>query len=434
VTRAFPNSGKQTPWFFQGLENFTKTFPRLGILAVLFFQGLESRAADTRTWLPNFEEASAKAKAANRDLFVFVGGSDWSVAARTYKANVILSPQLVPALGGEFLWLEIDHPEMPTEAQKEAAKPNRNFNVTIHNYPGVVLLDSEGRCYLKLEAPKGGVVELAAAVKVARALKARRDSELALADKAMGLERARHLGAALDLLGPNCLQNGKQSHRKLLDELKKLDPNDTLGTQRRLTFNPDQFAEKDLWPLTGKKKFADAHKLVDKELADLRNNLWLRQHLMALKFFVFQQEEKLDEAVKQLQQLIALDRTSDMARQAAAYIANITQPVTLASNVWKPEHLRFYFAEWRLDVTRQITGAGEYAIQFKHTDGDTITVRDVAVMNGSAQVAQADMPKRGDTVTLKVPAFAPGGKVWLKISAKGHGWFGSHGEILVTKK
>ncbi|MCX7007518.1 MAG: hypothetical protein NTY53_09780 [Kiritimatiellaeota bacterium] len=395
--------------------------PRLGILTMLFFQGLESRAADARTWLTNFEEASAKAKAANRDLFVFVGGSDWSAAARAYKVNVIASPQLAPVLGGEFLWLEIDHPELPTDAQKETAKANRNFNVTIHNYPGVVLLDSEGRCYLKLEAPKG---ELAAAVKVARALKARRDAELALADKSTGLERARHLGAALDLLGPTCLQNGKQSHCKQLDELKKLDPSDTLGTQRRLTFNPDQFAEKELWELTNKKKFADAHKLVDKELADPRNNLWLRQHLMALKFFV----------LKQLQQLIALDRASDMARQAAAYIANITQPVTLASSIWKPEHLRFYFAEWRLDVTRQITGAGEYTIQFKHTDGDTITVRDVAVLNGSAQVAKADMPKRGDSVTLKVPAFAPGGKVWLKIFAKGHGWFGSHGEILVTRK
>ncbi len=434
MTRAFPDIGKHNRRFFQALEKLTKNFPSLGILALLFFQALESRAADTRVWLPNYEEASAKAKTANRDLFVFIGGSDWSAASRAYKANVIASPQLAPALGGEFLWLELDHPELPTEAQKAAAKANKNFNVTIHNYPGVVLLDAEGRCYLKLEAPQGGVGELAAAVKAARALKARRDAALALADKANGLERARQLGAALDVLGPTCLQHGRQSHRKLLDELKKLDPNDTVGTQRRLTFNPDGFAEKDLWPLTGKKKFADAHKLVDKELADLRNNLWLRQHLMALKFFVFQQEEKLDDAVKQLQQLIALDRTSDMARQANAYIANITQPVTLATHLWKPEHLRFYFAEWRLDAARQITGAGEYAIQFKHTDGDRITVRDVAVMNGSAQVVKAEMPKRSDILTLKVPAFAPGGKIWLKISAKGHGWFGSHGEILVSKK
>ena len=48
------------------------------------------------------------------------------------------------ALGGDLLWLEIDHPELPTDAQKESARKNRDFNVTIHNYPGVVLLDAEG--------------------------------------------------------------------------------------------------------------------------------------------------------------------------------------------------------------------------------------------------------------------------------------------------
>ena len=419
-------------------------FPMLGTFAVLLFQSLaaelpvsktrlETRAADSRVWLANFEEAAAKAKTLNRDVFVFVGGNDWSAASRAYKASVIASPQLPPSLGSDFLWLEIDHPELPSDAQKAAAKANRDFNVTIHNYPGIVLLDAEGRCYLKLEAPQGGVGELAAAVKAARALKARRDGELALAAKATGAESARHLGAALDVLGPMCLQNGKQSHRKLLDDLKKLDPNDAVGTQRRLTFNPDAFAEKELWPLTDKKKFADAHKLVDKELADPRNNVWLRQHLLALKFFVFQREEKLDDAVKQLQQIIALDRTSDMAREAADYTANITQPVTLASNEWKPEHLRFFFAEWRLDAAKQITGPGNYEIQFKHTDGDSITVRDVAVMNGAAQLVKADMPKRGDTLAVKIPAFAPGGKIWLKIYAQGHGWFGSHGEILIRK-
>ncbi len=408
-------------------------FPMLGTFAVLLFPSMETRAADARTWLPNFEEAAARAKTLNRDLFVFVGGSDWSAVSRAYKTNVIASPQLPPALGGDLLWLEIDHPELPTDAQKESARKNRDFNVTIHNYPGVVLLDAEGRCYLKLEAPPGGVTELAAAVKAARALKARRDAELALAAKTAGAESARHLGSALDLVGPMGQQNGKQSHRKLLDELKKLDPKDAVGTQRRLTFNPDAFAEKELWPLTDKKKFAEAHKLVDKELSDPRNSVGLRQHLLGLKFFVFQREERLDDAVRQLQQIVALDRTSDMAREATAYIANITQPVTLASKEWKPEHLRFFFAEWRLDAAKQVTGPGQYEIQFKHTGGDSITVRDVAVMNGAAQLVKADLPKRGDTVALKVPPFTPGGKVWLKISAQGHGWFGSHGEILIRK-
>ena len=406
---------------------------RGAFISVSLVLGALAAAADI-AWLPNFEAALAQAKETRRDLLVFVGGSDWSAPSRTYKSGVIQSPQVAQALGKEFLWLEIDRPDQATEAQKLTAKKNGDFEVQIRNYPGLALLDPDGRCYFKAEAPLGGVMGLVNAVKQACKLKARRDAELALAEKATGLERARHLGAALDMMGEFAVQNGKQSHHHVLDELKKLDPEDRVGTQRRLTFNPDAFAEGQLWPLVQAKKYAEALALVDRELADPRNNLWLRQHLLGLRFHVFQAQENLGEAVKTLRQIIALDGSTDMARLAQNYVENIAQPVVLTEAAWKPEHLRFYFAEWRLDASRLIAGQGTYEIEFKVLDGERITVRDVAVMAGGKELGKAAMPANSSKVELTVPRFTAGQRVWLKIAAKGQGWFSSRGEIRVMKK
>ncbi len=264
--------------------------------------------------------------------------------------------------------------------------------------------------------------------------KKRRDEALDLAAKASGPERAKHLGAALDLLGELALQNGRQSHLALLDELKKLDPQDAVGTQRRLTFNPDQLAEAKLWPLVNEKKNAEALALVDKELQDPRNNTWLRQHLLGLRFYVFQCQEKLDEAAEVLRQIIRMDGTTDMAKLARGYLDNLTQPVVLTEAKWKPEHLRAYFADWRLDVSGLIREKGSCEIEFKRVDGENITVKDVVLMAGNRELAKADVPSGGSKVELAVSSLPAGQKAWLKIAAKGQGWFGSRGDILIREK
>jgi len=392
------------------------------------------RAGAEIVWEPNYEEAAKHSRESRCDLFVFVNGSDWSYAARAYKKSAIQSAMLEQALGKDFLWLEIDHPDQATAEQKAAAKKNRNFEVAIRNYPGVVLLDAEGRCYLALDAPQGGVDWLIAAVRQARAVKARRDAALALAAKATGPERGKHLAAALESLGEIALKHGRHSHRALLDDLKKADPQDVAGTQRRLTFNPDELAERELWPLVEKKKYAEALALVDKELKDPRNSVLLRQHLLGLRFYVLQSQEKLDEALKVLQQIIQVDAKTDMATLARNYIDNITKPVTLSEPKWKPEHLRFYYADWRLDVSGAIHDKGIYEVEFKRTDGENITVRDVVLMVGNKELAKAALPANASKLELAVPSLPAGQRPWLKIAAKGQGWFGSRGDILIRKR
>lgn len=407
---------------------------RAALLIGLALGWAAAPAAAELAWLPNYEEAAKQSRESRQDLFVFVGGRDWSAASRAYRKGVLQAPALEAALGKDFLWLEVDHPDRPTADQRAAAAKNKGFEVVIRNYPGVALLDPEGRCYLRLEAPQGGAEGLLAAVRQARAVKARRDAALAAAGKASGAERARQLAAALELMGEAALQNGRHSHRALLDELKKADPQDAAGAQRRLTFSPDAFAEKQLWPLVGGKKYAEALALVDSELKDPRNSTRLKQHLLGLRFYVFQAQEKLDEAAKALQQIVQLDPATDLADEARGYLDNLTKPIVLAEAKWKPEHLRAHFAEWRLDVSGAVRERGAYEVEFRRTDGEGLTVRDVALVSGARELVKPAAPGRDGTVELEVPALPAGQKVWLRIAAKGQGWFGSRGDILIRKR
>lgn len=379
-------------------------------------------------WLTDFPKAAAQSKSERRDLFVAVLGLEWSAESRAFRTQVLRASGIERELAGQFVLLELDRPEMPKTDPKQA--PNREFEVRIYNYPAVVLLDSEGRCYCTLQRPSGGPAGLREALREAQAKKQRRDAQLARASQGTPNEQADALSAALEIMGRQCLEGGRQSHRPLYDRLVQLDPQDRTGTQRRFTFSTDALAERELWPLLREKKYPEALALVDRQLADLRNDANLRQRLLGLRFHVFQQQGNLEEAVKVLRQIIAVDDSSDLARSAQGYIDHITRPIALAGPEWKPEHLRFFFAEWRLDVSKQIAAPGRYRIEFRRDGGESIEVREVLFMAGESELAKA-VPAKGLCFDLVTPQWPAGSRIWLKIFAKGQGWFSSRGTIVI---
>ncbi len=409
--------------------------PRARAALTLALAALAAPLLAELAWQTDFAAAARTAKESGTDLFVFVGGSDWCAPARAFKREVLKAPAVEAALGKAFVCVALDRPDRASPEQKAAAaQREKGFEAAVHNYPGVVLLDAEGRCYLKLEAPQGGAEALLAAVRQARALKARRDAALERAAKLSGAARAQALGAALEGLGEYALRDGRHSHRALFDELKRLDPQDAAGTQRRLTFNPDALAERDLWPLLNAKRYDEALARVDQELQDPRNNARVRQHLLGLRFHVFQAQDRLTEALQALKQLVQADPSSELAALARSYADYLTLPVTLAGPSWKPEHLRPHFADWRLDATALIRAPGRYEIAFRRTDGEDLSVRDVALLAGTRELARAAVPAGRDRrVELEVKTLPAGQRLWLAIAAKGHGWFSSRGEIEIRK-
>lgn len=406
-----------------------KIFP-ICLLSLLFVSAVQ---AQTLVWKDSYRNALKAAQAEKKEILVYLNGSDWCPQCRDYKSNVIDSKEFATKFAKRFIAFEDDHPDWPDEAtKKRLIEKRRDFGYHIRNYPGVVLLDSDNRRFFVKDGTRGDAAELIAEIEKAYELKTKRDTLLEAAAKSEGLDKAKHLAAVLELLGKQSIHGGN-SHRRLFDELKKLDPEDTTGAVRRLDYNVDSFAERTLWPLLREKKYDEALAAVEKEFNDPRNDMELKQRFTAMKFHVYQsQAEKLDKALETLNELIALDDSTYMAELARGYIKNITEPIILEKPAWSGQNLRFFFATWHLDARTLIDSPGKYEIRMERTRAEDIEVRDVSFAVDGKETVKAEMP-RDKKVVLEVSNFDLDKPRELRFSVKGHGWFGSQGVIHVKK-
>ncbi len=235
-------------------------------------------------------------------------------------------------------------------------------------------------------------------------------------------------------------------HRGLLNEIKKLDPDDSIGVVRRLTFNTLEFAERQVEPLLRDKKYAQAHELIDREFADPRNDTPLKQHLLAMRFRVFQAEEKLDDAVATLRDIVKLDPKGKMGSLADGYIDFSIKPIVLKNGRYCGLDLRPFFGDMRIDVTGIVKEAGPYEAAIIPGGGGDIRIRDVSLYLGdpakdksrSKLVVKTEgmhtVRNKELVVPLAVPSIPPGSQLWLCVPTQGTGWFGSYGRIELRKK
>ena len=97
-------------------------------------------------WLTDPVEASKKARAENKFVFVEFTGSDWCPPCKKLKANVLDTPTFDEFAKKKLVLLEVDFPkrkELSAEQKAENAKLKARFRVT--GYPTVILLDKNSR-------------------------------------------------------------------------------------------------------------------------------------------------------------------------------------------------------------------------------------------------------------------------------------------------
>jgi hypothetical protein len=116
-------------------------------------------------------------------------------------------------------------------------------------------------------------------------------------------------------------------------------------------------------------------------------------------------------------------------------------PVKVAE--WTPADLRddhWVLKEW--DVSKAISGPGDYAIEFQFTGGThRLDFRQVALRDGDGKVIGRDdqagysgNANEHNVYRFKIASHAPGAKVILGAEIKGDGGTDSHGDILAGKE
>lgn len=184
--------------------------------------------------VPAFPDAKQKAKETGTDFIVCAYGKSWDTVGQKFKKQTWDIPATFTLLEPKTLITTIDVLDSPTKEEEENQKKiNNGFNESLRSLPQVFLFDSAGHCYATLygdELPKTSGT-LAKELQKLQNLRKKRDAYIEQSKKAPSAkEKGRLLGLAGDI-------PGLSRPKSLLEELKKADPKDESGYQKRFTFN-----------------------------------------------------------------------------------------------------------------------------------------------------------------------------------------------------
>lgn len=153
-------------------------------------------------WTEDYEAAKTQAAEQGKDLFFEFTGSDWCPPCKALNKMVFSHDSFVEAAGEHFVLVKLDFPR--SKEQSEALKTqNRSLQkkYAIRAYPTILLTDASGLPYAQTGFRKGGPEEYMAHLQELMRVRVERDEHLAAAEKAEGIEKAKHLFAAMQAVG-----------------------------------------------------------------------------------------------------------------------------------------------------------------------------------------------------------------------------------------
>lgn len=180
--------------------------------------------------MPDMESAITKAQAEKKNIFVDFTGTDWCTACKHLRSNIVESKEFEAELGDKLLLVEVDFPRTPAlvAAIPEKEKLRRESMLALYRIqglPGVALLDENGMPYDVIQGTRRTTKEYIDLVKAGFAKRDARDKILAEAASLKGMEKARALAKALELMPEGC----HHKYGYLIDEINAADPENTLG-------------------------------------------------------------------------------------------------------------------------------------------------------------------------------------------------------------
>ncbi len=203
------------------------------------------------------EEALPLAKEQNRSILLDLTGKDWCPACIHMETKVLGSEVLEKAVGEKYMLVEVDYPRDP---KKIAAIPEDELRrredilktFKVRGLPCFIYLDPDGLPYAVLPTVTRTPEDYLPIMAKAEEVRAARDAALAHASTLQGMEKAKALVAALELLPESC----RGQYKAVLAEIRTLDPENTLGYSNMEEDAARRLAQLNAWEEAQKAFFA----------------------------------------------------------------------------------------------------------------------------------------------------------------------------------
>lgn len=195
------------------------------------------RAEGEGGWLTRLDEAGRIAAKENKELFIVFTGTAWCHPCVQFEKDVLSRQEFLRRVG-PFVLVKLEYPksddDLPADVRNDFLAWRDRYDV--HAFPTVFLADPAGRPYAVSGHVGLGAEAYARHVDRLRQNRAARDAALAKAGRAQGVEKARHLDAALAALGGAVDKIGEvprdmlvNFYRPEIDQIIALDPGNGAG-------------------------------------------------------------------------------------------------------------------------------------------------------------------------------------------------------------
>ncbi len=293
-----------------------------GLRAAFFVAALTGGFAATlhaagEGWLNDWEAAKKQAATEKKDILVDFTGSDWCGWCIRLDKEVFSEDAFKAAAKEKYVLVALDFPQqkqLPDAEQAQNKKLQEAF--AVEGFPTIFLADAEGRPFGRTGYRPGGAEAYVKHLGDLTAAKTKRDEAFASAASSAGLEKAKALKAALESL-PDDLGT-LEAYAGVLDEIKTLDTEDTLGLAKAAAARK---ARNDLeHELQGLARDGKGDTIPARVDAFLKENPQQGEDLQKIHFMKLMSVDRssLEKANPVLDAIIEIDATSDTGKQAAS--------------------------------------------------------------------------------------------------------------------
>ena len=406
--------------------------------------------------LPCYAVQQAETYEAAKDLvqedgyIIFAYAEDWDTFSKKVCDKLMTAEPVIEA-AGNAVFMRAPIPNFITEERRKEDKekfgPLQVGDAS--SYPALLMLTKSGRLYSVIN---GSVMRKAAPKKVSRMIRERMDGMkrqealLARAQEASGVAKAKLLGEACSI--PNVSPYDKIG--KVINEIKKLDPNNETGYARNLR-DPFDFVGEIVGIERDKNRgWEVALQQVETYLGDEKLSPAHQQALHALAVGLLHRHGGLKTAAelhrhtKAIQDLEAKHYAENggplsYLAKSAEYADRDWAPGFNLVEGWNPAVMQAADEPLELEGPLPIAKPGTYTISFYFDRGsDAAVIRSVSLYDGQTLVAEdqhdgmAGVKLNNHVYTLKVDAALKDPHLFIKFDQKGKN--NSNGHITIQRR
>lgn len=276
--------------------------------------GISSAFAGGEGWTSDLEAAKKTAAAEKKSLLLEFTGSDWCPPCKMLNKEVFSQEAFTAGVKDKFVLVQFDFPKDKSKLTPETIELNKAAaeKYGIQGYPTVLLADETGKPFAKTGYQPGGAENYVKHLDEHMAKRTARDESLAAAAKLEDVAKAKSLVTALQSMGlPDDMLASFYSEE--IAAIKAADPSDESGFVKDIE-TKKKFADfqNKLNTLGGNEDFAGALKLTEEALATGEFKGEQLIQITMFKGIINMQLGKKDEALKALDEAIAIDPANPM--------------------------------------------------------------------------------------------------------------------------